>query len=90
MQKANLNSNVLKNYLAFLMKQGAIEGRYIESEKNAFMITERGLYLTKYFLELNQVIPTGKIRNRNTPMEQKISLFKMSSNPSHDTPKFLR
>jgi predicted transcriptional regulator len=64
MQKANINSTVLKNYFAFLIKQGAIEGKYIGRDKIVFMITERGLYLTKCFIELNQVIPTGKIRNK--------------------------
>jgi hypothetical protein len=79
MQKANLNSNVLKNYFAFLIKQGAIEGRYIESEKSVFMITERGLYLTKYFIELNQLIPTGKIPNNDSAIKQRIIMFKMST-----------
>jgi len=65
MQKANLNSNVLKNYFAFLIRQSAIEGRLIGRDKIVYIITERGLYLTQCFIELNRVIPTGKIRSES-------------------------
>ena len=65
MQKANLNSNVLKNYFAFLIRQSAIEGRRIGRDKIVYIITERGLYLTQCFIELNHVIPTGKIRSES-------------------------
>jgi predicted transcriptional regulator len=63
MQKANLNSIVLKNYFIFLIKQGAVEGRHVGANKIVYMITERGLYLTKCFIELNHVIPTRKNNN---------------------------
>jgi predicted transcriptional regulator len=63
MQKANLNCNVLKNYFDFLTKQGAVEEKYAKRDKTEYAITERGLYLIRYFKELNQVIPTEKIRS---------------------------
>lgn len=61
MQKANLNCNVLKNYFDFLIKQGAVEEKYVEKDRIVYGITERGVYLIRYFRELNQVIPTMKI-----------------------------
>jgi predicted transcriptional regulator len=63
MQKTNLNFNVLKNYFDFLIKQDAVEEKCIRRKKIVFAITERGLYLIKYFKELNQVFPTEKIRS---------------------------
>jgi predicted transcriptional regulator len=80
MQKANLNSIVLKNYFDFLIKQGAVEERCVGRDRIVYAITARGLYLIRCFKELNHVIPTGKIRNeipltkaRNEPIwnEQK-------------------
>ena len=62
MQKSNLNSNVLKNYFDFLIKQNAVEEKSVERKKIVYAITERGLYLIRCFKELNQVIPTGRIR----------------------------
>ncbi len=79
MQKANLNSTVLKNYFAFLIKQGAIEEKYIGRNNFVFMITERGLYLTECFIELDQVIPTGKIRNNNPLLMQRINLSEINT-----------
>jgi predicted transcriptional regulator len=63
MQKANVNCNVLKNYLDFLIKQGAVEEKFVGRDKIVYAITERGLYLIRCFKELNQVIPTAKIRS---------------------------
>ena len=63
MQKANLNCNVLKNYFDFLITQGAVEAKYVERDRIVYAITERGLYLIRCFKELNQVIPTVKIRS---------------------------
>jgi DNA-binding PadR family transcriptional regulator len=63
MQKANLNSIVLTNYFDFLIKQGAVEEKYVERDRIVYAITARGLYLIRCFKGLNKVIPTGKIRN---------------------------
>ena len=57
MQKANVNCNTLKRYFDFLIDQGAIEERCIDRDKIVYAITERGLQLTRYFNELNQMIP---------------------------------
>ena len=63
MQKANLNCTVMKNYFDFLIKQGAVEMKSVGRDRIAYAITERGLYLIRCFKELNQVIPTAKIRS---------------------------
>ena len=63
MQKANVNCNVMKNYFDFLIKQGAVEEKCAGRDKIVYAITERGLYLIRCFKELNQVIPTAKIRS---------------------------
>jgi len=63
MHKANVNCNVLKNYLDFLIKQGAVQEKFFGRSKIFYAITERGLYLIKCFKDLNQVIPTSKIRS---------------------------
>jgi hypothetical protein len=61
MQKANVNCSVLKNYFDFLLRQGAVEEKYVKRNKISYAITDRGLYLIKCFKELDQVIPTMKI-----------------------------
>jgi predicted transcriptional regulator len=71
MQKANLNCNVLKNYFDFLIKQGAVEERCIEKDRIVYAITERGVYLIRYFKELDQVIPTKKISQFNQPEQRR-------------------
>jgi predicted transcriptional regulator len=63
MQKSKLNCNVLKNYFDFLLRQGAVEEKCVEREKIVYAITQRGLYLIRCFRELNQVIPTVRIRS---------------------------
>ena len=60
MKKANVNCNVLKKYLVFLIKQGAVEEKCIATEKMVYSITEHGLYLIRCFEKLNQMIPTLK------------------------------
>jgi predicted transcriptional regulator len=61
MQKANVNCNVLKNYFDFLIRQGAVEEKYVKGDKIVYAITERGLYLIRCFKELDRVVPMVKI-----------------------------
>ena len=75
MQKANVNCNVMKNYFDFLIKQGAVEEKSVKRDKIVYAITEKGLYLIKCFKELNQVIPTVKIRSGIPPAKAKIGFF---------------
>jgi predicted transcriptional regulator len=71
MQKANLNCNVLKNYLDFLIKQGAVEEKCVDKGRIVYGITERGVYLIRYFRELDHVIPTMKISQIRSTRTQK-------------------
>ena len=63
MQKADVNYNVIKNYFDFLIKQDAVEERYVGRDKIVYAITGRGLYLIRCFKGLNQVIPIVRIRS---------------------------
>jgi predicted transcriptional regulator len=57
MYKANLNCNVLRANLDFLIKQKLIEERTIKKEHIVFEITQRGINVLKYFKELVKVLP---------------------------------
>jgi predicted transcriptional regulator len=57
MYKANVNCNVLKEYLDFLLKQGLIEERMAGKSRIVFGVTQRGITVLKYFRELKQVLP---------------------------------
>ena len=92
MQKANVNCSVLKNYFDFLLRQGAVEEKCVEREKIVYAITQRGLYLIRYFNELNQVIPTAKISEiRSTKAKKKLSIMnpKNTANPHRSQDKLL-
>ncbi len=57
MYKANVNSNVLKEYLDFLLKQELIEERMVGKQRVVYAVTQRGITVLKYFKELKQVLP---------------------------------
>jgi predicted transcriptional regulator len=57
MYKANVNCNILKEYLDFLIKQGLIEKRTITKMRVVFSVTQRGRTVLKYFHELTQALP---------------------------------
>ena len=64
MYKANVNCNVLKEYLAFLIKQGLIEERAVRKGKVVYANTARGTAVLKFFRELDKALPIiedGKI-----------------------------
>ena len=64
MQNANVNCKVLKNYFDFLIKQDVVKEKCVEHEKIVYAITERGLYLIRFFNDLNQVTPTVRINTK--------------------------
>lgn len=47
--KSNVNSDLLENYLDFLISQHAVEERTIGSDSPVFAITKHGINLLKYF-----------------------------------------
>ena len=66
MYKANLNCNILKEYLDFLIKQGLIEKRTITKMRVVFAITQRSINALKNFNELTQVLPIIEEARRQT------------------------
>jgi len=57
MYKANVNCSVLKEYMAFLIKQGLVEEKAIGKRRLVYAVTQRGITVLKYFRELKQVLP---------------------------------
>jgi predicted transcriptional regulator len=55
--KANVNCNVLNEYLDFLINQELVEKQIIEKEHLVFAITARGKNVLKYFRVLPQELP---------------------------------
>ncbi|MGA3289124.1 MAG: winged helix-turn-helix domain-containing protein [Candidatus Bathyarchaeia archaeon] len=56
MYKTNVNCNILKEYLNFLIKQGLIEERIIGKSRVAYANTARGTTVLKFFRELNKML----------------------------------
>jgi len=57
MYQANVNSVVLKEDLQFLVKQALIEEVTTGNGRIVFGVTQRGINVTKYFLDLKQTGP---------------------------------
>jgi predicted transcriptional regulator len=61
MYKANVNCQVLSQYLDFLIQQNLVEEQTLHKKRNktkiVYAITERGRTVLKYFLELQRVLP---------------------------------
>lgn len=55
MYKANVNCQVLKEYLDFLVNQGLIEERIVGKGKVVYANTARGIQTLKFFRELDKV-----------------------------------
>ena len=68
MYKANVNCNILKEYLEFLIKQGLVEENKVGKSRVAYTITERGLSLLKHFRELRQVLPILEEQRQVPPL----------------------
>ena len=49
MCKANVDCDVLHEYLGFLIKQGFAEERTIPEDRVVFLVTERGVAVLKFF-----------------------------------------
>jgi len=81
---------VLKNYFDFLIKQGAVEEKPFGRGRIVYAITERGLYLIRCFKELNQVIPTVKIRSEIGSSKVKKELTMMSTENIADSHRIHR
>jgi len=56
MYKTNVNCNILKEYLGFLIKQGLIEERAVGKSRVVYANTTRGTTVLKFFRELNKAL----------------------------------
>jgi predicted transcriptional regulator len=57
MCKSNLNFNLLKGYLGFLIKQGMVNEKITRKGRKFYSITEQGITVLKYFRHLVEVLP---------------------------------
>ena len=57
MYKANVNCNVLKDDLGFLIKQNLVEERTIAKQHIVFTVTQRGINVLNQFQQLTQMLP---------------------------------
>jgi predicted transcriptional regulator len=58
MQKANINGNVARDSIAFLLKQKLIQKRTLSRSRVYFEINTEGITVLKYFRELEKALPT--------------------------------
>ena len=68
MYKVNVNCDVLKKYLEFLIKQGLIEERLVGGERIVYLITRQGLTLSKGWKELKQLLPMDENETEGRPL----------------------
>ena len=64
MNKANVNFNVLKQYLDFLVQQNLVEEQALSKKRVVYAITERGRTVLKYFRELNNALQITEEANK--------------------------
>ena len=55
--KANVNLNMLKDYLGFLIKHNLVEERTSKKRGSVFAVAQHGITVLKYFRELEQMPP---------------------------------
>lgn len=68
MYKANVNCDVLKKCVEFLIKQGLIEERLVGGERIVYSITRQGLILSKGWQELKLSLPTVESETEVQPL----------------------
>ena len=64
MYKANVNCNVLKEYLEFLIKHNLVEKKVVGKKRIVYAITERGKTVLKHFRELKIALPLDEEPSR--------------------------
>jgi predicted transcriptional regulator len=67
MHKSNVNCQVLKSQLDFLLKNGLVEERILKREKVVYAITPRGMSILKAFSEIKQVLPIEENEVKQSP-----------------------
>jgi predicted transcriptional regulator len=66
MYKANLNCDVLKKNVAFLMEQGLINNRIVGRGKSVYSISNQGLTLLKGWRDIRDLLPA--FENERQPL----------------------
>jgi len=56
MQKINVNSKTLKEYVEFLIKQGLVEERIVKEVRIVYDITPRGILVLKGLKEIEKIL----------------------------------
>ncbi len=64
MYKSNVNCQVLKTQLDFLVKNGLVEERFLRKERVVFGITQRGIAVLRTFREIERVFPVEEEEKR--------------------------
>jgi predicted transcriptional regulator len=60
MYRSNVNCNVLKDQLEFLIKNNMVEERILRREKIVYAISQRGITVLKTFREIKSIFPEGE------------------------------
>lgn len=66
--KANVNCSLLKEYIAFLIKQNLVEERIVSKRRVIYAITQRGITVLKYFREVKQALPISEGNSNRIPI----------------------
>jgi predicted transcriptional regulator len=68
MYKANVNCEVLKEYLDFLLKQSLIEERIVSKNRVVYAVTQSGITVLRCFRELKMVLPIVEEARNSIPV----------------------
>jgi predicted transcriptional regulator len=60
MYKSNVNCNILKEQLEFLIKNNLVEERMLRKERIVYAIAPRGLAILRTFREMKEIFPDEK------------------------------
>ena len=67
MYKANLNCNITKENLEFLLQKGLVEEKIAGKRTVVYKVTQGGINVVKYFRELKKALPiVEETRNRSS------------------------
>jgi len=67
MYKSNVNCNVLKSQLDFLVKNNLVQERRLQKERIVYAITPKGMSTLKAFTQIKQVFPNEEKEVRQSP-----------------------
>ena len=67
MYKANVNCNVLREQLEFLIQQNIVQERTLKKGKIVYELTEKGFSIIKIFRELQTLLPVDEENSQRVP-----------------------